>query len=363
MVQAPCARDLSAARQWLNVGDYHRLAVVGERAPISAWRRARSCSTSSSGSGRRRCWRPPASRDAPAAAAGQRHRAGAPAAGSGAATGLPADCVVGVGGHDHVCGLIAAGADQPGVLLDSLGTAEALSFVNEAPLTDPALGWDGFNQGVIEVDRPLYYVSAGCRRLRPRSSGSGRCYAGVDHATLIAEAGAAPAGSDRVLFLPHLRLGSPPFPDPIGRGAFLGLSAATSRGAMFRALLEGIALDGANILKALQKHLGTGAPERILAIGGSTRNHLLMRLKATAYGMPIAVLDLPDTTCLGAALLGGLAAGVFADLGRGPLAAHRAGADDRPDPDWGEAGGCSGRLIYAAAYAAMRPLHARLLDG
>ena len=280
-----------------------------------------------------------------------------------AATGLPADCVVGVGGHDHVCGLIAAGADRPGVLLDSLGTAEALSFVSEAPLTDPALGWDGFNQGVIEVDRPLYYVFGGLPTAAASVEWFRALYAGVDHATLIAEADAAPAGSDGVLFLPHLRLGSPPFPDPIGRGAFLGLSAATSRGALFRALLEGIALDGANILKAMQKHLGIDAPERILAIGGSTRNHVLMRLKATAYGTPIAVLDLPDTTCLGAALLGGLAAGVFDDLADARSRLTVPVRLVQQDPGWSEGQRVQRQLIYAAAYSALRPLHARLLDG
>ena len=73
-------------------------------------------------------------------------------------------------------------------------------------------------------------------------------HGGLDHATLIAEAEAAASGSNDVLFLPHLRLGSPPFPDPIGRGAFVGLSATTGRGEMFRAVLEGLALDASNIL-------------------------------------------------------------------------------------------------------------------
>ena len=83
---------------------------------------------------------------------------------------------------------------------------------------------------------------------------------------------------------------------------------------MFRALLEGIALDGANILETMQQHLGIAPASRSSRSASSTRNQLLMQLKATAYGTPITVLDLPDTTCLGAALLGGLAAGVFTSL-------------------------------------------------
>ena len=353
----------AAARHWLNVGDYLAWRLSGERATdFSLASRTLMLDLP------QRIWATPLleAADIPAALL-------PPLLASGTAlgrlrpevaraTGLPADCVVGVGGHDHVCGLIAAGADRPGVLLDSLGTAEALSFVNEAPLTDPALGWDGFNQGVIKVERPLYYVFGGLPTAAASVEWFRALYAGVDHATLIAEAAAAPAGCDGVLFLPHLRLGSPPFPDPIGRGAFLGLSAATRRGSLFRALLEGIALDGANILKALQKHVGAGTPDRILAIGGSTRNQLLMRLKATAYGMPISVLDLPDTTCLGAALLGGLAAGVFADLAAARAQLTVPIREVLPDPDWGDGQRIQRQLIYAAAYSALRPLHARLLD-
>ena len=354
----------AAARRWLNVGDY------------LAWRLCGEVATDYSLASRtllldleRRVWAPalldaseiPIALLPPILASGTNLGPLLPEAAT--ATGLPADCVVGVGGHDHVCGLIAAGADRPGVLLDSLGTAEALSLVSSAPLTDPALGWDGFNQGVIEVGQPLYYVFGGLPTAAAAVEWFRGLHGGLDHATLIAEAEAAASGSNDVLFLPHLRLGSPPFPDPIGRGAFVGLSATTGRGEMFRAVLEGLALDAANILDAMLGHLGGGMPERILAIGGSTRNELLMRLKATAYGTPLAVLDLPDTTCLGAALLGGLAAGVFDDLADARAHLSVRSRTIEPDPRWGSGRRLERQSLYRAAYAALRPLHARLLDG
>ena len=91
------------------------------------------------------------------------------------------------------------------------------------------------------------------------------------------------------------------------------------------------------------RHLGdAGPPSRILAIGGSTRNHLLMRLKATVYGLPLEVLDLPDTTCLGAALLGGLAAGVFADLDEARGGLRVPGAGRPPDGRVGRRPAASG---------------------
>ena len=279
------------------------------------------------------------------------------------ATGLPADCAVGVGGHDHICGLMAVGADAAGVLMDSLGTAEALTMVRDVPLTDPAVGWDGFNQGAFGTGPPLYYVFGGL----PTAAGAVEWFrgltGGVDHAALIAEAEAAAPGDGSVLFLPHLRLGSPPFPDPIGRGAFLGISSATGRDALFRAVLEGIALDAGNMLKAMLRHLGAAPPARIVAIGGSTRNNLLMRLKASVYGTPMEVPDLADTTCLGAALLGAMAGGVFADLDEARSALRLPMRVVEPMPEWDDTHRERRQATYAAAYAAMRPLHARLLDG
>ena len=162
------------------------------------------------------------------------------------ATGLPADCMVGVGGHDHVCGLIAAGADATGRAARQPGHRRGAEPDQRRPARS-IRRWAG-TASTRAPSRSTGHsttYSAGCRRRRPRSSGSAALFAGVDHATLIAEAEAAPAGSEGVLFLPHLRLGlaalsRPDRPRRVSRDS----SAATSRGALFRAVLEGIALDG-----------------------------------------------------------------------------------------------------------------------
>ena len=137
---------------------------------------------------------------------------------------------MGVGGHDHVCGLIAAGADRPGVLLDSLGTAEALSLVSSGTVTDPALGWDGFNQGVIEVGRPLYYVFGGLPTAAAAVEWFRGLYGGADHATLIAEAEAPPPAATTCCSCPISAWAHRLSPIRSGAARLSGLSAATGRG-------------------------------------------------------------------------------------------------------------------------------------
>ena len=81
-----------------------------------------------------------------------------------AATGLRGRPVVGVGGHDHVVGGFAAGAGRPGVLLDSIGTAEALLRTVTRPVLTEAMRPFGFFQGAVALDAPFAYVGAGINR-------------------------------------------------------------------------------------------------------------------------------------------------------------------------------------------------------
>ena len=76
---------------------------------------------------------------------------------------LPKDVVVAVGGHDHVCGAIAAGAVRPGILLDSIGTSEALFAPIAAPTAAAQFLRASFCQGVVQVVResPSYYAIGG----------------------------------------------------------------------------------------------------------------------------------------------------------------------------------------------------------
>ncbi|MGI8911945.1 MAG: FGGY-family carbohydrate kinase [Rubrobacteraceae bacterium] len=228
-------------------------------------------------------------------------------------TGLPESVRVAVGGHDHVCGALATGVTGPGTMLNSLGTAEAIFLPLERPLDDPEVGHQGYTQGAHVAGQ--YYVFGG----QYTSGASIEWFRealgeGADYSPLIAEAEEAPPGSLGVFFLPHLRLANPPYDDPRSRGAFVGLTTDVGRGALFRAVLEGLAYDSRNSLEGLLAHSGVEGPRKIYAIGGVAQNRLLMSIKATVLDREISIVGVEEATSLGAAILGGVGAGVYEDV-------------------------------------------------
>jgi xylulokinase len=169
-----------------------------------------------------------------------------------------------------------------------------------------------------------------------------------------------------VTFVPDLRGRISPVPDPDARGAWFGLAADSSRATLYRALLEGLAFEARLTVDDLLALPGLRRIAEIRAIGGNTRNPLLLRIKASVYGRPIVAAEMPEATALGAALLGGLAAEVFPDLASALAGLATRDRVVEPEPAWVERYDLHHREVYRPAYGALRPLHhaaRRLYDG
>jgi glycerol kinase len=118
--------------------------------------------------------------------------------------------------------------------------------------------------------------------------------------------------SGGVVFVPALTgLGAPHW-RPDARGAFLGMTRGTTRAHLARAVLEGIALQNHDIMRAMEEDLG----ERLSVVrvdGGAAANDLLMQLQADLLQTTIRRPKQLETTGLGAAFLAGLGTGFWAD--------------------------------------------------
>ncbi len=231
-----------------------------------------------------------------------------------AETGLPEGLPVSSGGHDHVISTVAADTNSPGILLDSMGTAEGLILANDRPIFHDRLRLGGNQQSLLHLGLPGYALMCGLTTSGGAIEWFRQQTGGLGYDSLIVEAAMIPPGSNGLVFLPQLRGGDQPYPNPHARGAFIGITGDSSTGALFRSVLEGLCLYTRLELDHLSAVPGVNPIARIRVIGGGTRNELMMKIKASIYGKPLEVTQLSEATCLSAAILGGVGAGIFASV-------------------------------------------------
>jgi xylulokinase len=153
--------------------------------------------------------------------------------------------------------------------------------------------------------------------------------AGFD--ALAAEAADVEPGADGLLFLPYLTGERSPHLDPAARGAFVGLTARHGRPQLTRAIMEGVVLSlraGLDVMRAL----GTDVDD-VRATGGGARSPLWRQLQADIYGLPIRRTAVDEGPAYGAALLAGVASGVFADVEAASASVRLRDEVTEPDPE------------------------------
>jgi sugar (pentulose or hexulose) kinase len=229
-----------------------------------------------------------------------------------AATGLRSGVPVAIAGHDHVVAAFAGGAVQPGRVFDSMGTAETLvGALPERPLGLPDLE-SGLAFGHHVLPNTMFWMGglsmAGGSVEWARALLNEPALSYADLNALVAALPDAPSG---LVYFPYLAGSGTPHADGAVRGAVIGLTPSTGRAALARAVFEGAAFELEFIRRAAEAATGQ-AISLIRAAGGGTRSQPWMQIKADVSNCRYEVPALADTTLLGAALIGGWAAGVYA---------------------------------------------------
>jgi xylulokinase len=133
---------------------------------------------------------------------------------------------------------------------------------------------------------------------------------GVDFADLVEPAAEMPAGSDGLLFLPYLTGERSPHPDPLARGAFVGLTIGHDRRHLTRAVLEGVAFglrDGLDLMV----EAGMPMPGQIRVSGGGTASPLWRQILADVLDAEIVTVSTTEGAAYGAAVLAAVGAGWY----------------------------------------------------
>jgi xylulokinase len=205
---------------------------------------------------------------------------------------------------DQASGALGVGVASPGALSIVLGTSGVVFAVLPRYEVDPRL--HVFCHAV-----PGKWHAMGVMLSAAGSLTWFRNVVGSDYAALDVEAARWEPGVEGLLFAPYLAGERTPHVDPEARGAFTGLSLRHDRGALARAVLEGVAFGLRDSLELLCD-LGVEASAGRVS-GGGARSELWVRIVASALRLPIERMQLEEGAAYGAALLAGIRAGVFTD--------------------------------------------------
>ncbi len=271
-----------------------------------------------------------------------------PAVSGHTSNGIP----VAAGGGDQAAGALGVGVDRPGPVSIVLGTSGVVFAALERFAADSRARVHAFCHaipGCWHAMGVMLSAAGSLRWLRDVAA------PGVRYEDLLAAAGAWSPGVEGLLFLPYLAGERTPHADPDARGAFVGLGIRHDRGALVRAVLEGVAFGLRDSLDLICSLGGRPAVGRIS--GGGSRGALWPRIVASVLELPLQRVSVDAGAAFGAAILGGVAAGLWPDVPTGVAATVVPAERIDPVPEWVPVYAES-RERYRALYPSLRSVTA-----
>lgn len=277
--------------------------------------------------------------------------AGALTAAAAESLGLPAGLPVAGGAGDQAAGGVAAGIVTEGDALVTIGSSGVVFVAGDQPRIDPAGRVHTFCHALPNAWHVMGVTQGAGISLRwVRDTLGARDSGGDPYDALTREASASPAGSRGLIWLPYLQGERTPHLDPNARGVLFGLTTAHGRGDVVRAVLEGVAFslrDGLEIIQEL------GLPARRVKIaGGGARSPIWRQIVADVLGLPISLEPEDRGPAFGAALLAGVAVGVYDSVEEACATTASRSQEVEPDTDT--------QVVYEATYRLYRDLYPAL---
>lgn len=228
-------------------------------------------------------------------------------AAAAALTGLKAGTPVVGGGGDQAAGAVGVGAVEAGIVGLVLGTSGVVFASTDAPYIEK----DGLLHAFCHAVPGAWHLMG----VMLSAAGSLQWHRdtlapGVSFDDLLAPAANVPAGAEGLFFLPYLTGERTPYPDPLARAGFIGLTLRHALPHMTRAVLEGIAF-GLRDSMELVKGAGLGEIKQIRVSGGGAKSPLWRQILADVIGSELVTVNTTEGGAFGAALLAAVGAGVW----------------------------------------------------
>ncbi len=233
--------------------------------------------------------------------------------------GLSPETLVATGGLDQACGAIGVGNIASGIVTENIGAALAMCAIVDKPFVDPAYAIPCFYYALPDVYMAHSFTTGGMvlRWFRDKfcqEELSVAARSDVDaYELLTAEAATVPAGADGLLLLPHLQGAGAPESNGRARGVLYGFTLHHTKAHVIRSIMEALGLAIRQLVTALEA-LEIPVTE-IRSLGGGAKSMLWSQIKADIVGRPfVAATNPEDSACLGAAILAGVAVGIWQDV-------------------------------------------------
>lgn len=225
-------------------------------------------------------------------------------------TGLKVGTPVCAGGGDQAAGAVGVGAVEVGIVGLTVGTSGVVFATTPSALVEPQGRLHAFCHAVPNMWHFMGVMLS--------AAGSLQWYRDtlvpdVSFDELLDEAKDVPAGSEGLQFLPYLSGERTPHPDPLARGAFIGLTLRHSRAHMTRAVLEGVSF-GLKDSFTLIQNAGLGKVTQVRASGGGTKGKLWREILASVLNAELVTVNTTEGAAYGAALLAGVGAKNWNDV-------------------------------------------------
>jgi len=227
-----------------------------------------------------------------------------------AATGLKAGTLVMGGGGDQAAAAVGTGAVVEGIVSLSLGTSGVVFASADQPIIEP----EGRLHAFCHAAPSKWHLMG----VMLSAAGSLRWYRDTlapetDFDTLLGPAASIEPGSDGLFFLPYLTGERTPHPDPLARGAFVGLTVRHTRAHLTRAVLEGVAF-GLRDSFELMKGAGLADITQVRVTGGGAKSPLWRQILADVLNVELVTVNTTEGAAYGAAVLAATGAGTFPDV-------------------------------------------------
>ena len=223
--------------------------------------------------------------------------------------GLSEKCVVAGGAGDNAAAAVGTGIVEDGKAFTTIGTSGVVFAHTSEPRIDPKGRVHTFCCAVPGCWHVMGVTQAAGLSLKWFRENMAE---NMDYEAINQAIASVPRGSHRLIYLPYLMGERTPHLNPDCRGVFFGLSAMHTKADMLRSVMEGVSfslLDCWDILREMKIEV-----KDMMACGGGSKSPLWRQMLANMYGCPVKVGGEGGGATLGAAILGGVAAGVFEDV-------------------------------------------------